>query len=269
MKTTKSFIIFSVLIMFYCSTALAQAKSPYLKILNKDANIDRMPLLLTTVDANITGLIVEVKVTQVYKNNGTVPLEAQYVFPGSRQAAVHKVSMKIGDRLLEAEIQEKKQARVTYNQAKKAGKTTTLLEQKDPGLFTMMVANILPNDEINVELTYTERLIPENGKYRFTYPAIGIPSVLNNKKGLAVVKNDQAMGFDMIIKLNSAIAIEDIRSLNHAVDIDYRNENEALVMLDVDETLNFKEDFIVEYSLQGQKINSGILLYQDKNESYF
>ena len=271
METAKKLFILSILIICYCSTAVAESSSPYLKILNKDANIDRMPLLLTTVDVNITGLIVEVKVTQVYKNNGTVPLEAQYVFPGSRQAAVHQVTMKIGDRLLEAEIQEKEQARATYNKAKEAGKTTTLLEQNDPGLFTMMVANILPGDEINVELVYTERLIPQNGKYQFKYPAIGIPSVLNNKKGHATIRNDKNMGFDMIIKLNSAIAIDDIHSLNHAVDIDYINENEVLVLLDIDETLNFNEDFIVEYSLQGQQINSGILLYQeqDNEEGYF
>lgn len=270
MKGSKNY--FLTMLLLICHNVFASnTASPYLQILNKDSDIDRMPLLMTTVDANITGLIVEVRVTQIYKNYGSKSLEAQYVFPGSRRAAVHKVTMKIGERILDAEIQEKQQARKTYQKAKSEGKTTTLLEQKDPGLFTMMVANILPNDEIEVEMTYTERLIPENGKYQFNYPAIGIPSVLNNKKGHAHISNDDEMGFDMIIQLNSPIAIDEIQSINHEVEIDYLNENRASIVLAIDETLNFKENFIIEYSLLGKKINSGILLYEDevKDESYF
>ena len=270
MKLIKSQLL---LILFLSSHVViaAEVASPYLKILNKDASFDRMPLLMTTVDASITGLIVEVKVTQIYKNNGTVPLEAQYVFPGSRRAAVHQVTMKIEDRLLQAEIKEKQQARKIYQTAKKEGKTTSLLEQKDPGLFTMMVANIMPEDEIEVELVYSERLIPENGKYTFNYPAIGVPSVLNNKKGYDHVKNQAEMGFDMIVKLNSPIEIADIKSTNHKVDINYLDAHEAQIVLDINETLNFKENFIIEYSLIGNEINTGILLYEDsaKDEGYF
>lgn len=269
----KKLTILSIIFLcFVCSNVLAsEAASPYLKILNKDSNIDRMPLLLTTIDADISGLVVEVKVTQIYKNYGDVTLEGQYVFPGSRRAAVHKVTMKVGDRVLNAEIQEKKQARRTYQKAKSEGKTTSLLEQQDPGLFTMRVANILPDDEIEVQLIYTERLIPENGKYTFSYPAIGIPSVFNNKKGQAHIKNDKEMGFDMIINIDSPIAIDDIYSLNHKVDIEYFNENQASIALDVNETLNFKDDFVIEYSLLGNKINSGVLVYDDveNQQGYF
>ena len=116
-KTMK--LINSLTLVFLClitqvAVANNKANAPYLKILNKDSKIDRMPLLLTTVDANISGLIAEVKITQYFKNDGTVPLEAQYVFPGSKLAAVHQVTMKIGDRILEAEIQEKKIALVSH-----------------------------------------------------------------------------------------------------------------------------------------------------------
>jgi len=38
---------------------------------------------------NIAGVIADVKVTQVYKNEGTNPLEAIYVFPASTRAAVY------------------------------------------------------------------------------------------------------------------------------------------------------------------------------------
>ena len=124
MTRKQIFLIISTLLMCYFNQIQA-AESPYLKVLNTDADIDRMPLLLTTDDAQISGMMVEVKVTQLYKNNGNVPLEAQYVFPGSDQAAVHGVTMKVADRILKAEIQEKQQAKRTYQQAKAEGKTTS------------------------------------------------------------------------------------------------------------------------------------------------
>ncbi len=92
-------------------------------------------------------------------------------FPSADNAAVHQLKMTIGDRVLLADIMEKQQARQTYEKAKTEGKTTSLLEQNEPGLLKMNVANILPGDEIEVEMTYTEQLMPRDGRYEFVYPA--------------------------------------------------------------------------------------------------
>ena len=64
--------------------------------------------------------------------------------------------MKIGDRIIDAEIKKRKAARELYEQAKSAGQSASLLEQQRPNVFQMNVANILPGDEITVELKYTE-----------------------------------------------------------------------------------------------------------------
>ena len=48
----------------------------------------------------------------------------------------------------------------------------SLLEQQRPNVFQMNVANILPGDIINVELKYTELLVPEEGVYEFVYPTV-------------------------------------------------------------------------------------------------
>ena len=52
------------------------------------------------------------------------------------------MTMKIGDRLLQAEIQEKEKAREMYEDAKKEGRSASLLEQEKPNVFKMNVANI-------------------------------------------------------------------------------------------------------------------------------
>ncbi|MCX7554874.1 VIT and VWA domain-containing protein [Marinicella sp. S1101] len=243
---------------------------PYFKVLTKGTDIDRIPLLLTTVDAEINGFMAEVKVTQYYKNDGSVPLEAQYVFPGSTDAAVHQVEMVVGDRRIIADIQKKKEAKETYLKAKEAGKTTSLLEQSDPGLFTMNLANILPGDDIQVSLSYTEKIIPSQGKYTFTYPAIGRPSVLARgntaPQSYAPGKNS---GFDLSVVINSPHQIAGIISKNHLVEIEYQSDKSANILLDESEQLEFNQDFIFEYDLREQAVDSGLLLHQDEESGYF
>jgi len=243
---------------------------PYFKVLTKNVNIDRIPLLLTTVDVDINGFMAEVTVTQYYKNDGDIPLEAQYVFPGSTDAAVHEVQMIVGDRKIMAEIQKKAEAKATYIQAKKEGKTTSLLEQSDPGLFTMNLANILPGDDIQVSLSYTEKIIPSQGRYTFNYPAVGRPSVL--AKGNTSPQSytpGQTMGFDLSVHLNSPLPIANIISKHHEVDIEYHSNEAATIFLDSSEQLKFDKDFIFEYDLRDQAVNSGLLLHQGDDEGYF
>src|SRR6185312_10619393 len=89
-------------------------------------------------------------------------------------------------RTIEAKIQERGQARAAYAQAKAEGRTASLLEQQRPNVFQMNVANILPGDEVKVELDYTELLAPEEGVYSFVYPTVvgpryaGIPGTASS-----------------------------------------------------------------------------------------
>ena len=118
----------------------------------------------------IAGVIADVTVTQHYRNEGQRAIEARYVFPGSTASAVYAMNVRLGDRLLTAKIREKQQARIEYETAKQEGKTTALLEQHRPNVFEMNVANILPGDEVAVELRYTELLTPRDAVYGFVFP---------------------------------------------------------------------------------------------------
>ena len=74
---------------------------------------------------------------------------------------------------------ERQKARATYEDAKKAGQTTTLLEQQRPNVFQMNVANILPGDEVKVELKYLELVRAEDKVYEFVYPTVVGPRDAN------------------------------------------------------------------------------------------
>ena len=78
--------------------------SPYFLVKSRDPEVDRLPLKSTRAEVNISGVIADVKVTQVYKNEGNKPLEAIYVFPASTRAAVYGMKMTIGERTITAKI---------------------------------------------------------------------------------------------------------------------------------------------------------------------
>ena len=185
-------VISALVFLFTWSLASGQQQvsedrtlSPYFIVVSDNPDTDRLPLKSTSAAVNISGVIADVLVTQVYKNDGKKPLEAIYVFPASTRVAVYGMKMTIGKRVIEAKINRRDEARKEYEKAKEAGKSASLLEQQRPNVFQMNVANIMPGDEIKVELKYTELLIPTDRVYEFVYPTVVGPRYSNQKAGSA------------------------------------------------------------------------------------
>jgi hypothetical protein len=83
--------------------------SPYLQCMNPNGRYyTNLPLIDINAEVNIMSAIADVKLTQIYVNPYNQPIEVTYTFPGSTSAAVYGMTMRIGDRLVKAEIDEKK-----------------------------------------------------------------------------------------------------------------------------------------------------------------
>jgi Ca-activated chloride channel family protein len=164
--------------------------SPYFVVGDAEANL---PLERTQAQVRVAGAIADVTVTQTYRNEGKRPIEAIYVFPASTRAAVHGLTMTIGQRVVRATIREREAARRAYQAARNTGHTASLLEQQRPNVFTMHVANILPDDRIVVELRYAELLVPTDGVYELDFPTVVGPRY-SNKTEKAPSPNDPEGG---------------------------------------------------------------------------
>jgi len=240
---------------------------------------DPLPLKSTRVETTVVGVFAEVKVVQHYANRGGVPLEAVYVFPGSTRAAVHGLTMTIGDRRLEAKTKERGEARRTYETAKTAGKTASLLEQQRPNVFQMNVANILPGDDIAVELRYTELLVPTSGTYEFVYPGVvgprysHTPSATPSPEATWVQNpylrkgEPDAATFDLNVHLVAGVPLQDVRCSTHRTRLAYVSDQEARI--EMDDTAGGNRDFILNYRLVGGKVQSGLVLTEGKDENFF
>lgn len=260
-----------------------KTESPYFFVKSDSPELDRLPLKSTQVDVRIAGVIADVTVTQSYRNEGTRPIEAKYVFPGSTKAAVGGLNVRLADRLITAQIREKQQARIEYETAKTEGKTAALLEQHLPNVFQMNVANILPGDDVKVELRYTELLVPQGGNYQFVFPTVVGPRYNSPQSENAQTKwvaqptlregVAPSTQFTLKATLDTPMGLQEVRSRTHAIDVKKSDGNQhAEIVLKNDGRPLDNRDVVLDYRLAGEQIQSGLLLHKgqgDGAENFF
>jgi Ca-activated chloride channel family protein len=98
-----------------------------------------LPLSKVCVVAGIKELGAQVKITQTYGNNSSFPIEAIYSFPIPAKAAVCSFVMikQDGARVI-GKVEEKTEARETYEAAIAKGKQAALMDQETPDGKLMM-----------------------------------------------------------------------------------------------------------------------------------
>src|SRR4029450_2220735 len=116
--------------------------SPYFFVNDANSGVEAFPLKSTNVVVNISGVIADVTVTQVYENQGSVPINGRYIFPGSTREAGHTPRLPLREKSVLSRIKERQQAAKEFSEATAAGKSASLLEQQRPNVFTMSVSNI-------------------------------------------------------------------------------------------------------------------------------
>jgi Ca-activated chloride channel family protein len=156
--------------------ALAEAQ-PRGGLLVQDASgagIDT-PLLGTEVEVRVTGVVARTTVRQIFLNTSERWLEGTYVFPLPELAAVDALRMRVGGRVFEGRIQERKRALESYARARREGRRASLVAQARPNLFETSVANLGPHEELEVELEYQELLQYTDAGFELRVPLVAAP----------------------------------------------------------------------------------------------
>lgn len=254
------------------------AEVPYFEVPGGEP--ETMPLKSTSAKVRIAGIIAHVTVSQVYQNRGNQPVEAVYVFPGSTRSAVHSMQMKIGSRTVTAKIETREKARNDYAAAVQEGRSASLLEQQRPNVFEMHVGNIMPGDVVEVEIAYTETLPQREGVYEFVYPTVVGPRYHRgsgegndgpewNANPWLNEGKLPAYTFNLDCSIASGLPLREVRCTSHQVEVNYKDGNSASVKLGNNELHGGNRDFILQYRLGGEGVESGVWLYSDSDENYF
>ena len=254
--------------------------SPYF-LVKGDPNVDHLPLKDTRVEVAVTGVIADVRVAQTYQNDGTRPVNATYVFPASTRAAVYGMQMRIGDELIVAKIKERDKAKEEFEAAKKEGKSASLLEQSRPNVFTMNLANLMPNEAVEIELRYTELLVPTDGVYELVYPTVVGPRYMSpNESGKADENKfvetpylregeKPTSTFDISARVAAGVPISELQCASHPMIPEWEAVSVAKLRLDNTDKFQGNRDFVLRYRLAGDAITSGLILYQGEGENFF
>ena len=254
--------------------------SPYFFV-QGDPDVDHLPLKDTDVQIDVSGVIADVKVVQTYRNEGSRPINARYVFPASTRAAVYAMRMRIGDQVIVAKIKEREKAKQEFDKAKAEGKSASLLEQNRPNVFSMSLANVMPGDQIEIELRYTELLVPTDGIYEVVFPTVVGPRYSSQPEASAPhedhwVKNpylhqgnNPTSALHISTRISAGVPIQDLSCPSHPIVPQWQNPSIAQLVLDDADSSQGNRDFVLRYRLTGDQIASGLILYKGEDENFF
>jgi Ca-activated chloride channel family protein len=263
-----------------------------LQVLSSEGQIAGLcPLKHTDVRAEISGFIARVTVTQDFENPFKEKIEAVYTFPLPQNAAVDDMTMRVGDRVVRGKIKRREEARAIYDAARNAGHVASLLDQERPNIFTQSVANIMPNERVQVTISYVETLKYEAGSYEFVFPMVVgpryIPGAAVGKQGGGfapdttqvpdasritpnVAAKGTRAGHDISIEvaLDAGVTIDSLRSTLHEVDTERLTNHSAVVKLKNEGEIPNK-DFILKYDVAGRRVEDAILTHHSRNGGFF
>lgn len=287
MQVNLRYLCFALLAVAFSFTSIRAQETeqadktlaPYF-LVQGDPSVDQLPLKDTRVDISVSGVIADVKVRQIYRNEGVRPINASYVFPASTRAAVYAMRMQLGNEIIVAKIKEREQAKKEFEQAKEEGKSASLLEQERPNVFSMSLANIMPQEQVEIELRYTELLVPTDNVYEFVFPTVvgpryASPANANKNTDGFVETPYQRQGekpaseLHITTRIAAGLPIYDVSSPSHKVFPQWQSNGAAQLQLDDSDPFQGNRDFVVRYRLAGDQIASGLLLFQGADENFF
>ncbi|MCD4702012.1 MAG: hypothetical protein K8S24_09180, partial [Candidatus Aegiribacteria sp.] len=149
-----------IAVMILAAAAVAQEQSldetgtGRMQVLGEEGIVGNLPLEHTSVVIDVSGNLQRATVRQVYGNPYDEVIEAIYTFPLPQSAAVDRINMWLGDRLIEGKIHERHLAQQIYNEAIDGGQPLSRLKQERPNVFTQRVGDILPGESIVIEISH-------------------------------------------------------------------------------------------------------------------
>ena len=227
-----------------------------------------MPLVSTDVDIHVTGPIARTSVHQTFQNDSDQWVEALYLFPLPENAAVDQMKLIIGDRVIEGDIQEKEEAKKTYEKAKREGYKAALVEQHRPNLFHTSVANIPPRGQISVQIEYQQSLLWRNKSFdlrfplaitpRFTPATQQITEEADLSTGWEMLPNEVPQVLDIAglaqpktsidVTLAPGFEVGELISTSHPINVTSRDNDQVMLTVGQDKSPLAPRDFVLRWA---------------------
>lgn len=145
----------------------------------------------------------------------------------------------------------------------------------------MDVANIMPGDTVIIKLHYTELISPEEGTYQFVFPTVvgprySDPDEQTDKDANGWVETPYMESgstitgkYNITVNLSTGVPITNLSSKSHDINITWNNNSSAKITLSNPADYAGNRDFILDYKLTGNQVESGLVLAEGESENFF
>ncbi len=253
-------------------------------------NIEAPRLTAHTLKGSITNQAAGIQVQQVFKNEGSVPVEGVYYFPVPKEAVVSNFAMWVDGKKLAGELLNKEEARKIYEDIVRRNIDPALLEYADHSFFRINIFPIPPGKERKIELSYSQLLTMQDGLVSFHYPLHGDsklgmaqsnpvmpmpahrtlrPSSEQEEDEGAISKPSNAgCSQTFTLDIKSDIPIKNVYSPSHEVEIVRHSDHDVQVSYEGERHAD-EGDLLLYYSLSPEDLGLNLLCHKPDNKDGF
>jgi len=145
----------------------------------------------------------------------------------------------------------------------------------------MSLANVMPGDQIEIELRYTELLVPTDGIYEVVFPTVVGPRYSAQPESSAPQEdhwvkspylhqgNNPSSALHISARISAGVPIRDLSCPSHPIVPQWQSPSIAQLVMDDADPFQGNRDFVLRYRLAGDQIASGLILYKGEDENFF
>jgi Ca-activated chloride channel family protein len=211
------------------------------------------------IHADIQDQAAKVRVSQVFQNPSSLPMEAQVLFPLPRGAAVSGLTLLVDGKEMTGRLLGHDEARRAYEDIVRRRRDPALLEYMGRDLFQTSVFPVSPGGQSTVQIQYSQLLEKDGGLIAFALP-------------LGAAKHSAKPAEHVTVSVNIAAAapIRTVYSPTHQVDISRPGAARATVKLSLSDVAA-PDDFRLLYSTDASPVGLNTISYKpdDQEDGYF
>lgn len=232
--------VFSV---FVLCASVASAQGMLLPV---EPGLGPLGIKYQRVSAEIIDGAAVTRVEQVFVNSAPRQLEAHYVFPLPKGAALQDFYLWINGKKTKGEVLEKQKATEIYEGIVRRLQDPGLLEYVDSDAFRARVFPVPANGEQRIELVFSQVLDFSGGLYQYHYP-LGASS-----RGAPALPVKQDFTFSATIK--SKTPLKSIYSPTHRLGVARKSDSEAVAGLETGPGSDISKDLDLFYSVSDKAV---------------
>ncbi|MBU1105284.1 MAG: VWA domain-containing protein [Candidatus Riflebacteria bacterium] len=199
-------------------------------ILKEEKTGKEVALKAVAVKGELTGLTCHWQIVQKFVNAEKKAIEALYVFPLPADATLSGLKIVTGDKTIVTRPEERDKAFEEYDEAISAGNGAFMLDQERRDIFALNLGNLLPGQEVEVQISMFQLLQAHATGARVAFPVALVPKYFPNDKTADITEWERVQpgyatevpyGFSYSLKIVQNSPIKSVESPGHPIRVAY------------------------------------------------